>query len=902
MCIIKAVFEKVTTFRYEPTFMKKQLQLILFLIISTGAVFFSIHSEAQGIRGKVRSSDGEPLAFASVYIRNLGDGVPTNEEGNYEYKLPKGIFDVLVQYLGYKSQLETIIVEEEWITKDFVLDPQEYTLEEVEVRAGAEDPALTIMRKAIAKAKYHRLQIQKYSMTVYLKGTGKLTDAPFFLRKTIEKEGLKLNEAYTSESVSRITFTQPNKVEEKVISIRTNADNQSTSPAPYIQTTFYQEKINGIISPLARSAFQYYKFRYEGSFFDQNVLVSKIKVTPRSRGEQVFEGFIYIIEDLWAIHSLNLQTSLLGFQIQAKQQYAPVADNVWMPLTHTYDFGGKIFGFEGNFKYLASTREYDIKLNPDLEVVPEIIDEKVQEVPEDAVGFNKSVSALEQLAKEEPKTRKEYRKLLNEYEKESLKEQEEPDVIEESYYEVDSMAKKYNQAYWDSIRPVPLTESEIQGYQRDDSLATIEVAKMSDVDSVAKKARRKFKPLDFMNGASYSMGKGASVGFKQNWTKTSFNTVEGFKLGMGLFYRKESATKLADSVSFHRKSFNIEPELRYGFSSNRFYGKVDFRWSTTLPISGTTFGVKGGRYIYQFNGGEPINEQVNALYSLFLRQNYMKLYEQDFVQAYWAHRVNGGITYRVNMTYARRTELFNTNNYSFYNKEGREYTSNQPENVETDPVSFGDHDILKLNTELEWRPGIKYGIRNGRKYPINDRSPLIKLSYSKAFGGISSDGTAADFDHLELGIQHNYTFGVSGKLDFNLSAGAFLSNDHIYFPDFQHFGGNRTIFSNFGPASNYRFMDYYKYSTNSKYFSGIVHYQFRKFIFTQLPMLRFSGVRENIFFNYLKTDNSPNYWEVGYSLDNLFRIFRVEMGAGFENTKFLRGGVRFGVATFIQIQ
>ncbi|MEP0711157.1 MAG: DUF5686 family protein, partial [Algoriphagus sp.] len=429
--------------------MKRQVLLTFVVSISLVTFFFSKSSEAQGIRGKVTTTDGEPLAFASVYIRNLGDGVPTNEEGNYEYKLPKGVYDVLVQYLGYKSQLETIVVTDAYVVKDFVLKPQDYTLAEVEVRAGAEDPALTIMRKAIAKAKYHRPQIQKYSMTVYLKGTGKLTDAPFFLEKTIEKEGFKLNEAYTSESVSRITFSQPNKVEEKVISIRTNGDNQSTSPAPYIQTTFYQEKINGIISPLSRSAFQYYRFKYEGSFFDQDVMVSKIKVTPRSRGEQVFEGFIYIIEDLWAIHSLNLQTSLLGFQIQVKQQFAPVAENVWMPLTHTYDFGGKMLGFEGDFKYLASTRDYEIELNPDLELVPEIIDEKVQEVPEEAVKFDKSVSALEQLASEEPKTRKEYRKLLNEYEKESREELKQPEVIQESYYEVDSMAKKYNQAYWD---------------------------------------------------------------------------------------------------------------------------------------------------------------------------------------------------------------------------------------------------------------------------------------------------------------------------------------------------------------------------------------------------------------------------------------------------------------------
>jgi hypothetical protein len=66
-------------------------------------------------------------------------------------------------------------------------------------------------------------------------------------------------------------------------------------------------------------------------------------------------------------------------------------------------------------------------------------------------------------------------------------------------------------------------------------------------------------------------------------------------------------------------------------------------------------------------------------------------------------------------------------------------------------------------------------------------------------------------------------------------------------------------------------------------------------------MLRFSGVRENLFLNYLKTQNSPHYVEVGYSLDNLFRIFRVEFGAGFENGNYSRGGVRFGIASFINI-
>lgn len=223
-----------------------------------------------------------------------------------------------------------------------------------------------------------------------------------------------------------------------------------------------------------------------------------------------------------------------------------------------------------------------------------------------------------------------------------------------------------------------MTLKEVEGYKRDDSLAVVETAKMSEVDSVAKKARSKFKPMDFMNGARYSFGKGVSVGFRQNWTKMSFNTVEGWKVGVGMYYRKYSEVKLADSVNRVRKSFNIEPELRYGFSSDRFYGKVNFRWSHTQPTSGQTWGVEGGRFIYQFNTEDPIQEQINAAYSLLLRRNYMKLYEQDFARAYWSHRVNYGFTYRVNFTLAERRSLFNNSDYSLYKNQ----------NVFTLPISL----------------------------------------------------------------------------------------------------------------------------------------------------------------------------------------------------------------------
>ena len=872
--------------------------LVLFFLSSFHLV------QGQGIKGVVTTETGEPLAFASVYIRNLQDGVPTNESGSYEFKLAPGLYDVVVQYLGYASQIRTVEIKSDWVTLNFSLASQVINLSQVEVQAGAEDPALTIMRKAISKSTYHRLQLQRYAMTVYLKGSGQLTDAPFFLKKKLDEEGLKLNEAYTSEAVSRITFTLPNKVEEKVISIRTNGDNQGTSPARYIQTSFYQDQVNEVVSPLSKSAFIYYQFTFQGSFFDQNVLVNKIKVTPRSRGERVFEGFIYIIDDLWAIHSLNLRTSVLGFQVDIRQNYSLIAPNVWMPLTQQYVFGGKVFGFAGQFNYYVSTRDYDIKLNPDLSHKPELVDEKIQQAPINTQKFSKSASTLEQLASEQPKTQKEYRKLLNQYEKEVFKErqvEEKKGVVVERNYEIDTLARKRDLAYWDSIRPVPLSLKEIEGYKRDDSLAIIEAAKESEVDSIAKKARTKFKPQDLFLGGRYNFGKGKSIGFPENLTKFSFNSVEGWKVGMGFYYRKVNEIKLPDSINSIRKVFRIDPEFRYGFSSDRLYGRIKVRRAIVKPTSGSNWDLSAGRFAYQFNSENPIQEQVNAVYSLFAKRNYLKLYEQDFAQATWGQRRSPALNYQLTFSWANRRNLENTTDFNFSKNSERNYSSNRPSNVEVGEETFSNHQATKFKATLDWRPGLTYSIRNGRKIPNFERAPLLTFTYQKALALGNTSRLAADFDQLEISLKHDFSFGVSGKLEFNVTAGTFLNNRQVFFQDYIHFGGNRTLFSSMGAASNYRVMDYYRYSTSGSYVSSIAHYQFRKFIFTQLPMLRFSGVRENIFVNYLKTQNSPHYTEIGYSLDNLFRIFRVEFAAGFENGQFLRARPLFGVATFLTI-
>jgi hypothetical protein len=111
-----------------------------------------------------------------------------------------------------------------------------------------------------------------------------------------------------------------------------------------------------------------------------------------------------------------------------------------------------------------------------------------------------------------------------------------------------------------------------------------------------------------------------------------------------------------------------------------------------------------GKYIFQFNGDNPIQEQVNMVYSLLLRQNFMKLYEQQFLKAFYSHRVNDAFTYRTNVNYAFRRELENNSDVSLWNRPERVYTPNRPENIEADPMAFENHHALIWSNNVEWRP------------------------------------------------------------------------------------------------------------------------------------------------------------------------------------------------------
>jgi hypothetical protein len=871
--------------------------VLILLFVATSQV-----SIAGGIRGVIKGEDGVLLAYATIYVKQTATGVASDTEGRYEVALPAGTYDIIYQYLGYESVSRKVEVGEEFTVINITLKTHTVVLQNVTIKAGNEDPAYTIMRKAIAKAKYHTQQLDSYTARVYIKGRGKLVDYPWLAKKALEKEGITKDRLFIQESVSDIKYTRPNKFEEKVIAIYTTGKSEGyESPNAYVFGSFYEPEIAETISPLAPKSFSYYRFEYLGTFKDRGFDISKIKVTPRSKGDNVVEGTLYIVEDWWSIHSVDFHTTKLGVGINVKQIYNPIEDKAWLPVSQTFKVKGKVFGFEFEGDYLATVKDYRIVLNPALPQEMKVVDEKVEKERAEVIKktHNKKNQQLEQrLASGKEVTDKELRQLVKEYEKQELKQQKEPDVISESTFTVDSMATKKDSTFWQEIRPVALSKEEIRGYEKQDSLNEIE-RKKNEGDTLRKsnsKNKVGFQPWDILTGDSYKITETSN--FRIHAPYGGFNTVEGvFGLYRLSLYKRWVVKDSTGKKDLKTYRLEINPGVRYSFERNKVTGflRTDFRAGRNARITAT-----GGRYVEQFNSEEPIHQFVNTFSTLVWGLNYMKLYERDFVDLNYRQRVNDKYTFKTNFTWATRSELFNNTSYTFFRTNDDKFTPNEPVNIELPTTSFETHKAFVGSFGLEARPWQKFRIRNGFKQRVDHSSPLFTFDYKKGFRNVF--GSQVDFDMIEIGARDRIKIGVRGTLDVAARAGMFFNANQMYFMDFRHFMGNKTIFVTADPVASYRLLDYYQYSTSKQYFQLHLNYQFRKFIISQFPKARLLGLGERIFISNLSTPD-VHFTEVGYSLDGILRVFRVEVASSFTDFDFANPsfGFRIGVASSIAI-
>ncbi|GAJ15073.1 unnamed protein product, partial [marine sediment metagenome] len=248
-----------------------------------------------------------------------------------------------------------------------------------------------------------------------------------------------------------------------------------------------------VISPLAPNAFNHYKFRYEGVTFEGDYSINKIKVIPRRKSQQLFSGYIYIVDDLWNIYSADLIQETFVGPYRIIQIYSPVEEFVWLPVSHNIEVDASVIGIKINVKFASSVKYSDITINEQLKhsVVFKEIEEKytdttTYQTPKEQEQL-KSTRKIEKILNKEKMTTRDMIKLarLSKQESDKLEKKEEKtlEIEEKTTYEIEKDADKKDSIYWERIRPVPLTKDEIFGYKIRDSIELAVSGKADESDT-----------------------------------------------------------------------------------------------------------------------------------------------------------------------------------------------------------------------------------------------------------------------------------------------------------------------------------------------------------------------------------------------------------------------------------
>lgn len=131
-----------------------------FLVILTLMVSATFYGQKAEIKGKITDdSTHEPLAYATVAIKNTSEGVNTELDGSYSISIEAGTYILQFQYMGYVTQEKSITVaKKESKTLNIALASEHVELEGVIVeatRSKSRESALLIEQQRSSEIKQH---------------------------------------------------------------------------------------------------------------------------------------------------------------------------------------------------------------------------------------------------------------------------------------------------------------------------------------------------------------------------------------------------------------------------------------------------------------------------------------------------------------------------------------------------------------------------------------------------------------------------------------------------------------------------------------------------------------------------------------------------------------------------
>ncbi|MDR1601018.1 MAG: DUF5686 and carboxypeptidase regulatory-like domain-containing protein [Tannerella sp.] len=846
-------------------------------------------ASAQTLNGRITNGKGQPVPNAALYIRELAHGVMADDSGAVRIALKEGSYTFDISSLGYEKKTVYVTVDNPAATLTVVLNEKAYSLQEITVSAGREDPAYAIMRRAIGMAPFYLHQVKSYESEAYLKGTVKIEKIPALLKITANKENLNemINKLLVVESHNEVKFTAPDRYEQRVLAVSSSIPSEADFGSGMSITTsnIYSPTFDGdFISPLAPDAFTFYRFSFEGRSLEGGHWINKIRIAPKKKNFKLFSGWIYIVDDSWNVQFLDITISQSGLTFRYKINYNEVKPSVFLPTAFEAGMTANVMGIKASGKYSTSIQynklevnDFDPAMLTKAETSPPAPDGKARPPKQ-----QKTQAKLDKLlAKDELTNRDAYKmaKLMHEISEpeESARRRDTLEILSARRVNVtvDSLARMRDSLYWAGARVLPLLEEEIKSYRESDSLKKTK----DSIDSGANEITASISlphASKWINRTLFGSRINPDEGWRLSYRGLlglvpEYNFTDGFRIGekLTLEWRPDEA-----------KSFTLAPSAYYLTARRTVNWQVDatFRYA---PLKIGQMDFSAGNTTADFNRIDGNLRLVNSLASLFFAENPIRFYQRKYVSAMNRIDAANGLRLETGIACEERTALENNTSYSFF---GKKPSPNIPAG-QTAPMPA--HTAVRATVRLQYTPRHYYRIRNGRKYYEYSHYPTFMLGYEK---GIPPDnGTAVSYDRLEAGIRQQIRINAFDRFNYFVNAGTFLSSDRIYFPDFKHFDTNELWITASSPDNSFALLDNYVFSTSERWLQAHAAYSSMYLLLKNLPFLQNYLFDESLHARLLWTP-ANDYIEAGYSA-GLGDVGRIGIFVGFDSWKYRGVGI-----------
>lgn len=364
----------------------------------------------------------------------------------------------------------------------------------------------------------------------------------------------------------------------------------------------------------------------------------------------------------------------------------------------------------------------------------------------------------------------------------------------------------------------------------------------------------------------------------------SYNTVEGLVLSF-----RGSYSKRLDSSSRSRRRIGVSPVVRYGFSNRHLnaYTSVNYTYGKKY-FSSINF--SAGKRVYQFNNSNPILAFDNTLATLFWERNYMKLYEAWFGSLRVERGIGEGATLSGSISYQDRIPLENTANYVIKDSREKAFSPNYPESMTT---NFPQHQALALTAGLQWRPGGRYIEYPDRKISIGSRYPTFNLEYTQGIRNLF--GSDIEYSKWSLRIHDNINVKLWGSIRYAFGVGGFLNRNSVEMQDYIHFNGNQIFLAN-DYMNSFQLLPYYRYSNIERFYAKAhLEHHYNGLLTNKIPLFRRLNWHLVTGANTFYLNRNQYYLEPFVGLQNVLKIFRVDLLWGIEKGKPSSAGIRIGI-------